>query len=845
VQKRVLALASAAAIVLASGGCNADTHPATQVTHNSAQLRAIVDWDSGEEFSYWFEYRRVGTTGWTRDDFRGPFSFHWNARGVTIGEHVSGLAPGVTYEYRICGFLTAPSKAGSINNPVCFDSDRSRDPPHDYDTLTTDPPAIPPGFTQKTMISGLTNPTAVSFSPDGRVFVAEKRGVIKEYSDLSDTNPTVVTDLRQQVYDYGDGGLLGMELDPQFPSDSSIYVLYTRDAPIGGTAPTYNDDCTAVSCLTSARLSRIQPDGGEQVLIEDWCKQYPSHSIGSLNFGPDGALYVTAGEGASWNFVDYGQSGNPPNPCGDPPGGVGTALSPPSAQGGALRAQDLRTPADPTTLDGAVLRLDPDTGAAMPDNPLSGSSDPNARRIVAYGFRNPFRATFRPGTNELWIADVGWNDWEEINRLVTPAASPVENFGWPCYEGQGRQPGYDAVNLTICENLYSEAGAVTAPFRTYSHAGEVVPNDACPLGGSSISGLAFAPQGGGAFPAEYGGALFFADASRSCIWVMKASGGLPNPSNTSRFVRNAAVPVDLEIGPGGDLFYVDLFGTVRRIQYSADTNGAPTAVARADPTSGQPPLTVAFDATGSSDPEGDALSYAWDLDGDGAFDDAGAASPAWAYNSPGNHVATVRVTDALGASDTDSITIAVGGPTVTIDAPTPDTTWAVGDTVSFSGSATDNGGNPIPAGDLSWSLVLRHGECPLCHTHPLSTFPGVSSGSFNAPDHEYPSSLELSLTATDSGGLRGTERVVLQPQTTTLRLESQPSGLTLGLNSETQETPFSRTVIVGSTNTISAPSPQDLDGHWFWESWSDDGAQTHDVTAPSGASTTYTAIYGP
>ena len=83
------------------------------------------------------------------------------------------------------------------------------------------------------------------------------------------------------------------------------------------------------------------------MLIEDWCQQYPSHSVGSLDFGPDGALYVSGGDGASFNFVDYGQDGSPLNPCGDPPGGVGATLTPPTAEGGALRSQDLRTSATP------------------------------------------------------------------------------------------------------------------------------------------------------------------------------------------------------------------------------------------------------------------------------------------------------------------------------------------------------------------------------------------------------------------------------------------------------------------------------------------------------------------
>ena len=63
--------------------------------------------------------------------------------------------------------------------------------------------------------------------------------------------------------------------------------------------------------------------GSEQVLVEDWCQQYPSHSTGTVDFGPDGALYASAGDGASFTFTDYGQDGNPVNPCGDPPGGVG------------------------------------------------------------------------------------------------------------------------------------------------------------------------------------------------------------------------------------------------------------------------------------------------------------------------------------------------------------------------------------------------------------------------------------------------------------------------------------------------------------------------------------------
>ena len=212
--------------------------------------------------------------------------------------------------------------------------------------------------------------------------------------------------------------------------------------------------------------------------------------MAASRFGADGYLYFTGGEGAAWHFADYGQDGDPLNPCGDPPGGAGTAQAPPTAQGGRLRAQDLRTPGDPVGLSGSLIRIDPMTGDAAPGNPLAGNSDPNARRILAYGLRNPFRMAMRPGTNEAYIADVGGGFWEEIDK-VNGGTDPVRNFGWPCYEG-GRHhgdtphgpsgtptphtgtmyakklPSWDALNLDICENLYAD-GTSAAPYCAYEH----------------------------------------------------------------------------------------------------------------------------------------------------------------------------------------------------------------------------------------------------------------------------------------------------------------------------------------------------------------------------------------
>jgi PKD repeat protein/glucose/arabinose dehydrogenase len=961
---------------------------------------------------------------------------------------------------------------------------------------------LPSGFQETTVISGLTNPTAIRFSPDGRVFVAEKRGIVKVFDSITDTTPEIYVDLRTKVHSYNDRGLLGLALDPSFPTVQDIYVSYAHDAPIGGTAPVWgqpnadSDDCPTPpgpnldGCVISGRLSRIRPAAGsgtpydqavlvdtpsaywrlgeasgtsaadssggnrpgsyvdtpsfgqpgalagsantsvgfdgvsehvqvpyaaglnpatftveawayvtggqgrfravvsnrdyatgnargfilyaapdntwqfwignggadwaraygpavalntwthlvgtydgttmrfyvngvlaatttstygvntarplrigaganerpadylfagrideaavysgalsatrvqqhysagtttggqtggvaETVLVEDWCQQYPTGSVGDIDFGSDGALYMLGGGGGSFTFNDWGQGGSPPNPCGDPPGGVGASLTPPTAEGGWLRSQDLRTSGDPVGLSGTLIRVDKNTGAGLPDNPLASSSDANARRIVSYGFRNPYRMAIRPGTRDVWIGDVGAGIAEEIDRVTDPADATVENFGWPCYEGGIRQPGYDAANLNICENLYAAgAGAVTAPFYYYEHGSRVVSTDTCAMSqGSATSGLAFAPAGGGAYPTTLGGALFFADYARQCIWYMRANAsGIPDPATRTVFATDAAFPVDLEFGPDGRLYYVDVGiddvggGTIRRIDYFAG-NQPPIAVATASPTSGPAPLTVNFDGSGSSDPDGTITAYAWDLDGDGQFDDSTAQKPSFTYTTGGNRIVRLRVTDNQTVQTVSApITISVGNnaPTAIVDAPASTFTWRANQSISFTGHGTDPEDGTVPASRMSWDVVLRHCITPTdCHSHLVQTFSGVASGTFAAPDHEYPSFIELRLTVTDSGGLANTTVLRLDPKTVNLTMQSSPSGLTLVVNSQTGTTPFTYVAVEGATTTISATTPQSLGGQSYaFSSWSDGGAQTHTLTAT--ASATFTATY--
>ena len=695
----------------------------------------------------------------------------------------------------------------------------------------------PAGFADQEVLSGLDLPTNLAFSPDGRVFVAEKAGVIKVYDSLSDPTPSVFADLSAEVYSYGDLGMTGLTLHPNFPATPYVYVTYEHDAPIGGHAPVYNDTCSAAgACTASGRVSRLtatgNTGGSEKVLVEDWCQAYYSHAIQDVKFGPDGMLYVSGGDGARVNPPDHGQYGNP---CGDP-----------TDEGGSLRAQDLRTSGDPVSLDGSVIRIDPETGAGVAGNPLFSSTDPNARRIIAEGLRNPFRYTFRPGTNEMWIGDVGWKTREEIDVLANPTDGTVDNFGWPCYEGLPHQAGWDELNLPVCENLYVTTGQVQ-PFFQYTHAEKTVPTGSCDPGDQgSIAAPTFYP--GGSYPAHYDNGLFFADYARQCLFFMPAgTNGVPDRGrargvldarsadwSTSRSGPAATSTTSTSSPAPSTTSASTRAGTTRRSRWRTPTR-APvrrrwqcSSTATCRPTRTATPLT-----------------YAWDLDGDDAFDDSTAVNPTHTYTTTGSVSVRLRVTDSHNASNIATVTVNVGGGA---GAPVPmigfsTQNWYVGQPINYSGVATDPEDGAIPASKLKWSISLFH--CPngvTCHQHPQAEGTGAG-GTFIAPDHEYYAYLRFTLTATDSNGNVGIATRDLQPQTRTMTLTSSPAGVTLGFNDEAVTAPFSRTVIRRSTNTISAPADAVINGKAYrFDHWSDSHpCRTHDVNPD--LNTTRTAFY--
>jgi len=189
---------------------------------------------------------------------------------------------------------------------------------------------------------------------------------------------------------------------------------------------------------------------------------------------------------------------------------------------------------------------------------------------------------------------------------------------------------------------------------------------------------------GGSYPDAYRNVLFFADYRRQCIWTMHpGSDGTPSPQDVRTFAKVAAFPVDVKRGPGGDIFYVDIGGgAIHRIEY---INARPRAVLTISPTSGTAPLAVLLDAQQSTDPEGAALTYEWDLDNDGTFE-SGGMSRSHVFNVGGTYRVRLRVTDDVGGSDVASSEIVVGATAQTWAASDIGDAGVIGSTYSANGT---------------------------------------------------------------------------------------------------------------------------------------------------------------
>ncbi|HIG76049.1 MAG TPA: PKD domain-containing protein, partial [Bacteroidetes bacterium] len=504
-------------------------------------------------------------------------------------------------------------------------------------------------------------PVGVAASPDGRLFVAEKNGRVKVVHADGTVPSTPFLDL-PDVYPDGDRGLLGIELHPDFPETPWVYVLYSVD---DSPQPRPDSRSRGYGRLERYRLSESNPDvadlSSRQILFgesyEDGIPScFNSHTIGTVAFGHDGSLFVGAGDGASWAEVD---------PGGLYPECFGENLVPEEQDQGAFRAQWT------ASLAGKILRLDPETGEGLADNPFytGDPTDPESK-VWALGLRNPFRFTVglrdpnlptAPG--ELFIGDVGWGSFEEINR-----ARGGENFGWPCREGPRPLPAYASATppnaALACEQ--PRAGVVTGPLAYFHH---YLPDQSSPGGrvAFSITGGAF--WDGDAYPERFQRRLFFADYSTG--WVLAAEVNEDGIVAVEEVLSETYGLVDLTQDPvSGLLLAVDIAQQrIVRLQHSGSGVNPPVARAQASLRYGVVPASVEFTSEGTFDPAGGTLTYEWSFG-----DNTGATGTrvTHRYDQPGTYGATLTVTNSSGLTSQTTIPVTIGNsmPEVEVLQPT-------------------------------------------------------------------------------------------------------------------------------------------------------------------------------
>lgn len=337
--------------------------------------------------------------------------------------------------------------------------------------------AAPPGLVDEVVLDGWDRAVGLAFAADGRAVVWERSGLVwTVVNGVRDAAPLI--DLREEVRNFGDYGLLGVALDPDFLSNGYIYLSYAVDYYhlVNFGTPGYNPAASDLARDSIGRITRYTCDpatgrrtvlpGSRRVLLGETAATgfplvFQSHGTGAIAFAPDGSLLAGCGESGS--FVE-------PDTGGPRVGSTNTALADgimqPKEDVGSYRSQLV------DSLAGKIIRIDPETGDGVADNPFFDPAAPRAARsrVWTLGLRNPFRFGVRPGSatterpvGTLYIGDVGWDRREELNVVRDPGA----NCGWPVFEGTGAVPEFAAlaspVNLDAPNPLFG-GGCTSAHF---------------------------------------------------------------------------------------------------------------------------------------------------------------------------------------------------------------------------------------------------------------------------------------------------------------------------------------------------------------------------------------------
>ncbi len=390
---------------------------------------------------------------------------------------------------------------------------------------------LPSGFSERVIAQGLDAPTSVDWAPDGRMFVAEQAGLVRVLDADGALLPDPLLDIRDEVNDFGDRGLVGLAVDSDFSTNGYLYLLYARELdPL-------NPDSGAEMASRLTRVS-VKPDntleneGDPETVIlgtqsdqpcptpdddaVDCIPAFKYHVVGTVRSDPgDGTLWVGSGNSHENNIVD----------------------------------EPAYRPQDDASYAGKILHVDRD-GHGLPGHPFCPADDELTHvctKIYAKGFRNPFRFTLRPGKGPV-VGDVGNADSEEVDLV-----KEGRNYGWPCYEGPVRYALFEYE--AGCQSVYANEGTpdeAAPPAWSYDHS----------AGCSAVIGGPV--YEGDAYPASYSGKLFVGDWCQGWIKLLTLAGG-GEVTEVEEFATDVR-PVDLALTPEGRLAYVDIDGAVRQFK---------------------------------------------------------------------------------------------------------------------------------------------------------------------------------------------------------------------------------------------------------------------------------------
>ena len=619
-------------------------------------------------------------------------------------------------------------------------------------------PDLPVGFAKVQLATGLKNPTAIAFAPNGDIYIAQQKGAILLYRGGAVQATPVIT----IPADSGtETGILGLALDPNFSTNGYMYVGYT-------------------TVDLHSQLSRFTVTGGgttsslasEVVYWRGNQLQIFHHAINDVHIGPDGKLWFSVGDN-------------------DPSITNATVL---------------------TNGYGKIHRLNLD-GTVPADNPFVNV--PGAvPSIYAYGLRNPFRFTFLPN-GQAMSEDTGSSYWEELDKIQRGG-----NYGWDFYEGNCFSCGY--IN----------------PVYAYGH----LPTD----GAAS----AIAAYTGNVFPSTYANTVFFGDYNRHDIEAVKFDPTYTTEVSDTVFDSSVGTIADLQEGPDGNLYYVSIYeGQFWKIYPTGPF--APTAAASASPNAGQAPLTVQFSSTGSTDPTGLPLTYSWDFgDGSPVSTDP---NPSHTYGADGTYTATLTLDGASTGTATTQVVVGSSPPAASMLSPTAGATYDGGQTISFSGSATDGTDGTEPGSAFAWKVdFVANGVVQPFYTsevpEPFYSTSGVSSGSFqirsdvsNTPSTFY----RVTMTVTDSLGLTSTVVRDIHPNLTSWTVGSNVPGSLVFVDGTLQTTPYTTTDVVGVAHVLMGLTTQVMGGTRYRINGFADGSALSDSFASGPAPATYSTRLDP